>query len=420
MATETALRRHRRPLSLRLMNAAGRTARRTGMWRPHLDGEALLDTARRRANLHEFGPETFRPGLHELIASLEREAALTLTGWLGAREMIVGHLTNRLRLLDHRERHPELGDEAIRRPLFVIGLPRTGTTVLYELLTMLPEHRAPLSWEVALPCPPPEPTTYETDPRIAETERIFDGLRRLAPQFEAIHPIGARLPQECLIIHMLDFHSIQFEVSYNVPSYQNWLEQQDMRSTYHFHRWFLQHLQSRRPGGRWVLKSPAHLLALDALLDVYPDAMIVQTHRDPVAVMASLASLHCTLRGISSDAVDPYAVGQQQVALWSRLMTRAMAARDGVADGALRCCDVYFDEILADPVACVRRICHHFQLDLTAEAEARMHRFVQENPRDKHGVHRYTPAMFGLDPRQVAGAFDAYCERFCISRGAYN
>jgi hypothetical protein len=381
--------------------------------RTRVEEESLLEAARQAASLDDFGPETFRLGLRELVESLERESGVAPDRWRGT---LVNQLVTRLKILDYRRRHPEVADEQIRRPLFVIGLPRTATTLLYGLLAEDPSHRAPLSWEVASPCPPPESASYQTDPRIEMAERAFDALRGMAPELEAVHPIGARLPQECLLIHMLDFHSIQFQVSYNVPSYQAWLERQDMRPTYRFHRAFLQHLQSRCRGERWVLKSPAHLLALDALLDVYPDAMIVQTHRDPVQVMASVSSLHCTMRGLASDSVDPHFVGRQQVELWSRLLARSMAVRDRVPDAARCFFDVQFEDLLADPVGCARRIYRHFQLELSADTEARMHRFVKDNPRDKHGVHHYTPETFGLDPLQTARRFEAYRERFAIPR----
>lgn len=418
MTTEARPLRPYRPLPMRVINAAGRTAGRLGLHRFRFDEEALLAAAREQTGLDDFGPETFRPGLRKLIESLEREASLTPTGWAATRGSIVNDLAKRLRILDHRRRHPEVQEGEIGGPLVVIGLPRTATTILFGLLTQDPAHRAPLSWEVASPFPPPESATYETDPRIELAERAFDRLRRLMPGFEAVHPIGARLPQECLLIHMLDFHSIQFHVSYNVPSYQLWLEQQDMRPTYRFHRWFLQHLQSRCPGERWVLKSPAHLLALDALLEVYPEARIVQTHRDPYEVMASVSSLHCMMRGAFSDAIDPKSVGRQQVELWARLLARSMAVRDRLPDEADRFVDLHYRDLVADPIECVRHVYARFGLELTAEAERRMQRFLEDNRRDKHGVHRYTPEMFGLERRDTSRRFDAYCERFGIECGS--
>jgi hypothetical protein len=393
-------------MPVRLLNAAGRAGRRLGIGRSPLDEGDLLAAARGSTGLEDFGPEGFRAGLRMLIASLEREAELTPTGRAGARRQLTGTLANRLRVLDQRRRCAEIAEEEIRTPLFVIGLPRTGTTLLYGLLAQDPAHRAPLSWEVSSPCPPPERATYDTDPRIEQSERQFDGLRRMM--------IGARLPQECLAIHALDLHSVLFETTYNVPSYQAWLEQQDMRPTYRFHRGFLQHLQWRCPGERWVLKSPAHLMALDALLEVYPDAMIVQIHRDPLEVMGSVASLHCALRGAASDAIDPHAVGRQQLELWSRLLPRAMAVRD--RSRAERFFDVPYADLLADPIACVRRIYVHFGLRLTPDAERRMRRFLAENRHDKHGVHRYTLERFAIDAAEASRRFEPYCERFAIER----
>ncbi len=189
-----------------------------------------------------------------------------------------------------------------------------------------------------------------------------------------------------------------------------------MRPTYRFQRDFLQHLQSRCPGERWVLKSPAHLMALDALLEVYPDAIIVQTHRDPLEVIGSAASLTCTLRSGSCDGIDPHAVGRDQLDLWSRLLDRAIAVRDRRADQASRFFDVQYEDLLSDPLGCVRRIYSHFGMDLTEEAEARMCGFLAENGREKHGVHRYTLEMFGIDAAEAFSRFAGYCRRFEVRR----
>jgi len=410
--------RPRHPFPIRAINAAGRTAARLGLRFPRLDGEGLLAAARKETGLDDFGPDSFRPGLRELLASLERDAALTAIGRAVARGQILSLLSNRLRLIDHRNRHSELADEEIRRPLFVLGLPRTGTTILYGLLAQDPAHRSPLSWEVSFPCPPPEPATYATDARIAQTDQQLGQLDRLAPGFKAIHSMAAELPQECAAIFAYEFLSIQFEATFDVPSYQAWLDEQDMRPAYRFHRSFLQHLQSRHPGERWVLKTPGHLPAIDALLDVYPDAMIVQTHRDPLEVMASVSSLECILRGAVSDDIDPHAVGRQQVALWSQILRRGTAARDRAKGESDRFFDVHFADLLADPIDCVKRIYAHFSLPLTPEAEERMRRFLADNARDKHGVHHYTLETFGIDPAEAGRHFEEYCERFQVKRGA--
>jgi hypothetical protein len=405
-----------RPLRYRLLNAAGRTAHKLGLARPSLDPASLIEAAHDETGLEDFGPDRFRAGLATLTESLERESRLNPLGRLAARREFIALLANRLRVLDHRKHHPDVAVQEIRAPLFVIGMARTGTTFLFGLLAQDPAHRSPLTWEVSMPCPPPETATYYTDPRIAEVEDRFNAMKRAVPGFEAIHPVSARLPQECLFIHAMDFHSMQFEAMYNVPSYEHWLERQDMRPTYRFARDFLQHLQSRCAPNRWVLKSPAHLIALDALLDVFPDALIVQTHRDPLEVIGSAASLHCTLRAASCDGIEPHAVGRDQFDFWSRVLDRAIAVRDRCADNTSRFFDLQYEDLLADPIGCVGRIYAHFGMELSVEAESRMRTFMAENGREKHGVHRYTLEMFGIDPAEAFNRFAGYCHRFNVKR----
>jgi len=408
--------RPHRPPTIRLLNALGRIASGLGLRLPSMREESLLRAATKATRLTDFGRDTFRRGLSQLLESLERDAALTSIGRLFAHGQITGLLATRLRLVEHRKRHPELARERVARPIFVLGLPRTGTTVLYGLLAQDPAHRSPLSWEVAFPCPPPREETYDCDPRIEQTDRQLDQLRRLAPGFDSIHPMAAGLPQECVAITALDFHSVQFSTTYRLPSYEKWLFEQDLRPAYRFHREFLQHLQSAYAKERWVLKSPGHLATIEALLDVYPDAMIVQTHRNPLEVLASVSSLHCVLRGAASDAVDPCEVGREQVELWSRTLRRGLAQRERVPDRAARFFDVRFPELLADPLDCVRRIYAHFDLELTQQARRRMARFLEANTRDKHGTHRYAPETFGIDPARDAREFEEYCRRFGLGQ----
>jgi len=400
---------------MRMLNGAGRALARAGFARPRLEEERLLAAARRRARLEDFGPESFRPGLRCLVASLERDAALNQVGRLFAQRQILELLVHRLRLADHRARHPELAAQRIERPLFILGLPRTGTSLLHALLAQDPAHRVPLSWEVDDPCPPPEAAGYASDPRIARAERRFAQLRGLAPGIQAIHPVGALLPQECIVITACEFLSVRFEMCFDVASYQEWLLEQDLRPAYAFHRRFLQHLQSRRPGGRWVLKSPGHLGPIEALLAEYPDALVVQTHRDPRKVIPSVASLEVALRGAASDAVDPGAVGAQQLRFWSRLLEQGLEARERHPEHAWRFCDLHYQEIAADPIACVRRIYAHFDLELRPDALARMHAHLAAHPRDEHGAHRYSLAMFGLDGEGVAKSFARYRARFGVA-----
>src|SRR5581483_11980310 len=349
-----------------------------------------------------------------LAASFEDEAALTMLGRFIARGDLVRLLENRLRMTDVRKRHPAIAAEPIRSPLFIVGLPRTGTTILHELLAVDPANRVPMTWEVMHPWPPPERATYETDPRIAEVEKHFSGIDRLIPNFKAMHPMGARLPQECVALTAHDFATMIFHTTHRVPSYQAWLERADLRWVYASHRRQLQYLQWKFPAERWALKSPGHLWALDALLAVYPDARIVQTHRDPLRVISSLTSLITLLRSLASDRIDPDEIGADWTRRLAAGLEHAMAVRDrGVP--ADRVFDMHFAEFIRDEIGMVRRIYAHFGLGLSPQAETRMRDFLAANPKDKHGGHKYRLADAGLDAATERRRYAAYQERFEIA-----
>ena len=405
-----------RPLPVRILNGVGRLAFPVTGKLPRLDESSLLDAARRKTALSDFGSDRFRAGLRALLTSLEADAALNVMGRIMARAQIVHALSVRLRLIEHRRRQPQVSRSTVDRPLFVLGLPRTGTTILYGIIAQDPAHRSPASWEVADPLPPPEPATYENDPRIGRTDAELAQFRKLVPDIDSIHPMGATLPQECLVILAYDFHSLQFELCFNATSYEEWYLAQDLGPTYRFHREFLQTLGSRAHGERWVLKSPQHLASLDALLGEYPDALIVQTHRDPVKVLPSVSSLHYALRAATSDELDPRRIGREQTRLWSESLSRAVAVRDRLPQHAGQFIDIQFQEIVRDPMGAVRRIYGHFDMPLSSEAERRMIAFIASNPRDKHGTHRYTPAMFGLDAAEISRQFEDYYRRFGVPR----
>ena len=404
-----------RPLGLRVFNGVGSALRGAGLPLVRLDEKSLLEQAAKNTGLSDFGDEGFREPLRMLLASFENEAALTLLGRIIARSDTVRTLENRLHCVDTLKRNPEITAAPVRRPLFILGLPRTGTTILHELLAQDPANRVPLTWEVMHPWPPPARATYESDPRIAQVEKHFSGVDKLVPGFKAMHPMGAQLPQECVAITQHEFATMIYPTTHHVPSYQRWLDAADMRWVYASHRRWLQYLQWRCPAARWVLKSPGHLWALDALLAVYPDARIVQTHRDPLKVIASLASLVTLLRGMASDRIDPHAIGAEWTEILAQGLEKTMQVRAMGVLHADQVFDMQFAEFIADEIAMVRRIYAHFGMEFSAEAESRMRRFLANNPKDKHGGHRYTLAQSGLDVATERRRYAAYQERFCIA-----
>ena len=399
-----------RPAAARFLNSAGSLLEKAGLFRWRASESALLDTARKRTSLDDFGDDSFHEPLRRLLDSLENEARLNFMGKLASRQEILQILVNRLQLQRDRAAFPGIREQTIRSPLFIIGLPRTGTTLLHALLAQDPRNRSPLTWEVMHPSPPDDTDVKQ---RIAHAAKSLAWLDRLAPDFKAIHLTGAELPQECVAIMSHAFMSDEFDTLFNVPSYRDWVEAADMRPAYAFHREFLQHLQLRLPARRWVMKAPAHMFSLGALFDTYPDARIVQTHREPLDVIPSTASLIVVLRSVFSNHVDPALIGRETSIFWAQMLEAYMQTRDNRP--AAQFFDINYDEIVRDPLAAVRRLYLHFGDELTPEAEQRMRDFLARNPKDRHGRHRYTLAQFGLDPAAESPRFDRYRAHFHLA-----
>jgi hypothetical protein len=383
-----------------------------------LDVDQLVTQASEATGLDDTGGDDWREGLERLLDSWANEARLNEIGEVIVAGEAVEYLTSRLSVVDWRRRHPEIADADVAPPIVVVGQARTGTTILHDLLAQDPANRVPMTWEVDKPCPPPETATYETDPRIEEIDDRLAGTELLIPGFRNMHPMGARLPQECVRITGSVFRSVIFGTQYRVPSYCRWVfDEADMAPTYRWHRQFLQHLQSRHPSHgttRWVLKSPGHLWALGALLAEYPDALLVQTHRDPVRIVASVSSLIALLRTLASDepSIDEVA------AEWADFIIdgcdRSVRARVDGTVSPQQAVDVQFRDFMADPFVTIRSIYERLGLELTDDAEARMRAFLAENPSEKHGGHQYTFADTGLDAGELRERTRAYQEHFGV------
>ncbi|HEY2626787.1 MAG TPA: sulfotransferase [Candidatus Udaeobacter sp.] len=309
-----------------------------------------------------------------------------------------------------RQLYPGIARQEIREPLFIVGLPRSGTTLLHTLLAADPEHRVPLTWEVMTPSPP---TRDNEQRRIQRATQSCNCLNWLAPTFRYVHAVGAELPQECVGLMTPSFMSDQFDTMYYVPSYRAWFFRQDMLPAYEYHRFFLQHLQFRLSARRWVLKAPTHMSALPTLLSVYPDALFVQTHRSPLEAMASVSSLITILRRVFSDAVDPIVVFSEAIQYWSQALDTFLQERDRLP--RKRVCDLDFLELRRNPIAAVQRVYQHFGWVLSREAEQRMRVLLAKQPKEQYGNHRYNLWQFGYDAAEGARAFASYCERFGFS-----
>jgi hypothetical protein len=394
------------------LNAGGRILGSLGIRRPKLDADTLLAAARRRTGLIHLGDWPINEPLELLLDSYERESDLTALGRITVRELVLSLLENLLYLEAERSRAPEVTDVRVGAPVFIVGLPRTGTTLLHGLMSQDHGSRVPLTWEVMYPARFPNTPEGVAQAR-AQTSARLAWANRLAPKFKKIHPIAPDLPQECIAITAQAFMSIQFHTTHNVPSYENWFEQDSQALAYAFHRRLLQHLQYRRPGGRWLLKAPGHLFALEALLREYPDARIVQTHRDPLRVMASMASHATVLRRAFSDRANPREIAADWSDRWARALTRFLEVRDRSAGGQFL--DVSYDDIETAPLATVEKIYGFLGWPLSDDARAAMERFLDANPKNKHGVHRYSLSQYGLDRDAELERFADYCTRFGIA-----
>jgi hypothetical protein len=362
-----------------------------------------------------MGPGTWLEGADRLAEALNTEAALTELGRVIASAEIVDYLSNRLRIVDWRKRNPEIAERDVRPPIVILGLPRTGTTILFGVLAQDPANRVPLTWEVDRPWPPPETATYESDTRIAEVQATLEGTELLIPGFLGMHELGARLGQECVRITGGDFRSMIFPTQYRVPSYQHWLlHQAEMGSAYRYHRMFLQHLQSAHPGERWVIKSPAHMWAPWSMMAEYPDALVINTHRDPLRVVCSLASLTDLLRRLASDEVSLVDAAQGWVEDVAVGLDRAVTARRDGTIPADQAVDVFFGDLLRDPMAVVNSIYERLGIELTNEAEKRMRTFLADHPQEKYGGHTYTFADTGLDAGALRERMRPYQEFFDV------
>jgi hypothetical protein len=308
-------------------------------------------------------------------------------------------------------RWPAIADVPVRRPVFILGLPRCGTSLLHALMGSDPSVRTPLQWEVAAPSPPPEAASFATDPRAAAfdafVEKEFVG--KWADVRKA-HPIGAWIPQECGMMLETSFCGVNPSMLFRVPSFFSWYLQADTTYGYEVHRMWLQHLSWRNPREHWVLKVQEHMYHLPELLSVYPDAVFIQPHRNPVAVMASISALIRTLRSLSFDAQDPHALGEEMLQLWHEGQVRMMAYRK--AHPELRVHDMRYTDLAADPVATVRDAYRYHGMAFTAAAAEGIRRWLAENPADKHGRHTYSLGDFGLTEHRIREVYADYIETY--------
>jgi hypothetical protein len=371
----------------------------------------LVAQAVEHTGLEDFGDLDFREGLDVLTESLTTQAELTELGQgiLSLRLRML--LANRLRIEDVYRRHPTIATGVVEGPLVIIGLPRTGTTALSQLVSADPQIRSLRLWESSDPVPPPESVTEDTDPRSEETARGLEAMYSAFPRMKSMYFQTATGATECQDLLGMAFRTAHFDGMAHVPRYTEWVTDCDMTPAYRYHRRVLQLLQWRCPPRLWHLKTPVHMLALDSLLEAYPGAKFLWTHRDPAEVLGSVCSLVAYTRSWVSDRVDAD-LARQQVELWAEALARAMAFRRHL--GEARFADIHFSDLNADPVGTVQRAYDQLGLVLDEDGRRHMTRWAAQNPRGAHGAHEYSPEEFGLDLPATRRRFSFYIDRFGI------
>jgi sulfotransferase family protein len=392
-----------------VLAGADTLANATGLLGRPLDADRLVALAQRRNGLTGFGDESFIGPLRRLLAACSQEAALSLVGRLATRWDTVRFLSNLLLFHDMERRHEEILQQPIRQPIFITGLPRTGTTFLHRLLMEDPENRAPSVWQTIYPYPP----RRGRDRRPALVARQLRAFERLAPEFRGLHPLDATSPQECSEITAHVFQSLRFDTTYDIPSYRAWLDQTGHLDAYRFHRRFLQHLQHQAPGGRWVLKCPDHLFALAEIRAIYPDARMVFVHRDPVKVLLSVAKLTEVVRRPFTRRLDPPAIGRQESRRWQDGAERMIATGDdaGLPEPVFH---VHHKALVADPIGTVTALYQHFGLPIRPDHVASIRQYTAERPSGGYGPRHYRFEDHGLDGALEREKFRPYMVRFGI------
>lgn len=385
-----------------------------------LNARALLQEAEQSTGLRDWGGDEwhereFRELMTILTESLEREANLHPRGRMAARDRLQNIFSGRLRLVDDRKRFPEIAREKITRPIIALGLPRAGTTFLHGLLAQDPAHRAPRTWEITFPSPPPEQERYDTDPRIALCQESLDRQGFSNPELLKIHPFGASLPDECIFIQEYSGTG-PFAAFWNVPSYAAAASRVDFSWVFELHRRVLQHLQHRYGGARWVLKAPSHIEHVETLLSIYPDACFIQNHRDPIKVIPSIASTFVMLRRTFSDAApDPRLIAQANIAMFAGPAMKLIELRKRLEIDA-HFFDCHFTDLTREPIGMVKRLYASLDLSLSAEAARRMETWLEEDLHTKGSRHRYALEDYDLDEAELERHFGAYLDHYGIAR----
>lgn len=393
------------------INKVGKALKKVGIKPFKLDADKIIYKAIKKADYKEALPQQVEIGLRRLINSINSESEPNTFGSLAVKTLFERTLYQRLKIEQHLKKHPEIEELEIKEPVFIIGMPRTGTSILHALMHEDPNHRSPLAWECLLPYPLATPENFTNNEQLNTVREEFEKLFKLVPDFQKKHHMAPDSPQECLGITAFDFNSFQTTAQLFNPSYMEWFfNDADRLSTMRYHKRFLQYLQSSGvKAERWLLKSPVHLMRLNEIFEVYPDARIIMTHRTPDKVVPSAASLITSVRSLYSDTENPLRTGLEQAETWSEYFNRFLDSRQSL-DKESQIIDLKFEDFVSDQMSTVKKIYERFNWELSDTAVKKMEHFLALHPKDKHGIHHYSLKDFGLKEDLIQQKYSKYIE----------
>jgi hypothetical protein len=379
----------------------------------HFVVDELIEEAQCATGLADFGGDRFREGLDVLVADINKDAGRPDMFVARNRGMIVKALMDRLQVVGALAARPELLERPVERPVFVFGIPRTGTTLLSNLLAVDPARRSPLTWELDNPVPPPKAELLYTDPRALAALEAERAMQAANPGVNRIYRMSATFPFECVSIIAHDFRTVMQESWGKLPGFRDFLFAADMTPAYEYHKKFLQLHQADAPG-IWNLKMPSHALYLETLLKIYPDARLVWTHRDPFTATASFCSIIAAGHTNFAGRIDYEWIGENMPWQAREHADRAMDARAAIGDD--RIIDIHYADLMRDPMGTMRGLYKALGDMLTPEAEAAMRQWLEENPQGMFGRHEYRLAEYGLSKEKLEPYFERYLSHYDVER----
>ena len=378
-----------------------------------LHSERLIEAAQGATGLTDLGSNSFREGLEILVADINADSDRPEQFVERNAGMITKILTDRLKVTNAISQRPDVLELPVERPLFVLGIPRTGTTLLSNLLAADPARRSPLHWELDDPVPPPTTATLYTDPRALAALEAERKMLAANPEAGAIYRMSAIYPYECVAIMAHDFRTLMLESAGKLPNYRDFVFQSDWTPAYEYHKQFLQLHQADAPG-IWNLKMPSHALALDTLLKVYPDARLIWTHRDPFTAVGSFCSIIASGHENFAGRVDVDWIAENMPWQARQHADRIMDFRSRV--GHDRIIDCHYADLIRDPLGTMRNIYKSLGDDFSPAAEAGMASWIGDNPQGKFGRHEYKLGRFGLSKQMLEPMFERYLAEYDVER----